>query len=188
MISGGIGWRRRYGVSRRRGRTTGPPPGRGPLRPLQVHVSATGARRMSLGPGADPRLGHLRQVHASPLTHPQPARIEEPGHEGSGPAARWAISRAGVLCARTRRRRLCCSRPQHRVPRRPLTCSAPCIHAKRRRTTQNAPCALRHRLRRALVAFLARPWTAPDQLFVALSRERQRGDLLLERVRLLPYA
>jgi hypothetical protein len=45
-------------------------PGRGPLRSLQVHVSTTGARRLSLGPRADPRLGHLRQVHAPPLTGP----------------------------------------------------------------------------------------------------------------------
>ena len=43
-------------------------PGRGPLRSLQVHVSTTGARRLSLGPRVDPRLGHLRQVHAPPLT------------------------------------------------------------------------------------------------------------------------
>ena len=46
--------------------------GRRPLRPLHVHVSATGARRLSLGPRADPRLGHLRQVHAPPLTDPYP--------------------------------------------------------------------------------------------------------------------
>jgi hypothetical protein len=45
-------------------------PGRGPLRSLQVHVSTTGARRLSLGPRADPRLRHLRQVHAAPLTGP----------------------------------------------------------------------------------------------------------------------
>ena len=52
-------------------------PGRGPLRPLQVHVSTTGARRLSLGPRADPRLGHLRQVHSPPLTGPQPAPVED---------------------------------------------------------------------------------------------------------------
>jgi hypothetical protein len=46
-------------------------PGRGSLRPLQVHVPATGARRLSLGSGADPRLGHLRPVHTAPLTRPR---------------------------------------------------------------------------------------------------------------------
>jgi hypothetical protein len=46
------------------------PPGRGSLRPLQVHVPATGARRLSLSPGSDPRLGHLRPVHTTPLTCP----------------------------------------------------------------------------------------------------------------------
>lgn len=44
--------------------------GRGPLRPLYVHVSATVARWLSLGARSDPRLGHLRQVHAAPLTGP----------------------------------------------------------------------------------------------------------------------
>ena len=43
---------------------------RGPLRPLYVHVSATVARWLSLGARSDPRLGHLRQVHAAPLTRP----------------------------------------------------------------------------------------------------------------------
>jgi hypothetical protein len=46
------------------------PPGRGSLRPLQVHVPTTGARRLSLSPGADSRLSHLRSVHTSPLTRP----------------------------------------------------------------------------------------------------------------------
>src|SRR5919109_432404 len=50
---------------------------RGALRPLQVHVSAIGARRLSLGQGADPRLGHLRPVDASPLTRPT-GSFEEP--------------------------------------------------------------------------------------------------------------
>jgi hypothetical protein len=44
------------------------PAGGGPLRPLQVHVSPTGAWRLSLGSRADPRLSDLRPVHTSPLT------------------------------------------------------------------------------------------------------------------------
>ena len=59
------------------------PPGRCPLRPLQVHVSPSGARRLSLGPGADPRLGHLRPVHTSPLSRPNWLRFN-PDHSRFG--------------------------------------------------------------------------------------------------------
>ena len=55
--------------------------GRRPLRPLHVHVSATGARRLSFSPGTDSRLGHLRPFHTSPLTRPNPLRL--------GPRSRW---------------------------------------------------------------------------------------------------
>ena len=61
MSLGGIAVATRFGVSRRRQRTVG----------RQADVVATtastcspsGARRLSLGPRADPQLGHLRPVH-----------------------------------------------------------------------------------------------------------------------------
>ena len=54
--------------------------GRGPLRSLQVHVSTTRAWRLSVGPGADPRLGHLQRVQASPLSRVLSAKIGAAGH------------------------------------------------------------------------------------------------------------
>jgi hypothetical protein len=38
------------------------------VRSLHLHVSDAGTRRLSLGPRGDSEFGHLRQVHASPLT------------------------------------------------------------------------------------------------------------------------
>jgi hypothetical protein len=70
--------------------------GRGPLRPLQVHVSATGARRLSFSPGTDSRLGHLRPFHTSPLTHPR--RL------GAAPADSGGLAEAGKRAERSRRR------------------------------------------------------------------------------------
>jgi hypothetical protein len=60
-------------------------------------------------------------------------------------------------------------------------------------STQNAPCDTPPPTASCLCRLPGKtpdgPASAPpDQLFVALSRERRRGDLLLERVRLLPYA
>jgi hypothetical protein len=93
MSSGGIGWRRGYGVSRRRGRITGPPP-----RPRSAATAAStcfrhwrsaavawsGGRSAARPPATSSRLA------ADP---PQPARIEEPGHGGFERVARprlWA--------------------------------------------------------------------------------------------------
>jgi len=76
-------------------------PGRGPLRSLQVHVSTTGARRLSLGPRADPRLGHLRQVHAPPLTAPTGSDRDR-GRGRGGPDLCRTIARS--LAHRVRRR------------------------------------------------------------------------------------
>jgi hypothetical protein len=60
-------------------------PGRGPLRPLQVHVPPARTRRLSAGSGADPGLGRLRRVQtaASAVRRGRPLAVPSSRSPGS---------------------------------------------------------------------------------------------------------
>jgi len=129
-------------------------PGRGPLRSLQVHVSTTGARRLSLGPRADPRLGHLRQVHAPPLTGPN--RLGSRIAVAGGPDLCRTIARS--LAERVRRRhRMTCPGGWAADPR--MSCA---IGVSPRRTIRARWCGI----------FNSRPTSIPELSSTTLASPR----------------